>query len=129
MYSNADVANLLGTKVEVARYSVKDGSRRTPDIPDVPYLDLVAVANRTGDKITLFGVNRSLTADIPAAIKLSGFSVHSASGTLLAAENIYVGNDDDRPEAVVPTEFKLAGNGSTFSHTFPKASVTRIELR
>jgi alpha-N-arabinofuranosidase len=129
MYSNADLANLLETKVDVAQYSVKDGARRTPDIADVPYLDLVAVANRTGDKITLFGVNRSLTADIASTIKLSGFSVHSASGTLLAADNIYVGNDDERPEAVAPSEFKVAGSGSTFSHTFPKASVTRIELR
>jgi alpha-N-arabinofuranosidase len=129
MYSNADVANLLATKVEVARYSVREGSPRTPDVADVPYLDLVAVANQAGDKITLFGVNRSLTADIPAAIALSGFTVHSASGTLLAADNIYVGNDDERPEAVVPAEFKLAGTGSTFSHTFPKASVTRIELQ
>jgi alpha-N-arabinofuranosidase len=129
MYSNADVANLLQTKVEVAQYSVKDGSPRSPDIPDVPYLDVVAVANRTGDTITLFGVNRNLTADISSTIKLSGFTVHSASGKLLAAESIYVGNDDDRPEAVVPTEFTLAGAGSTFSHTFPKASVTMIELR
>jgi alpha-N-arabinofuranosidase len=129
MYSNADVANLLDTKVEVARYSVKEGSPRTPDVADVPYLDLVAVANQSGDKITLFGVNRSLTADITSTIKLSGFSVHSASGMLLAADNIYVGNDDERPEAVAPSEIKVAGNGSTFSHTFPKASVTRIELR
>jgi alpha-L-arabinofuranosidase len=90
-------------------------------IADVPYLDLVAVANETGDKITLFG--------IPATIKLSGFSVNSATGMLLADDNIYVGNDDERPEVVVPSEFKVAGNGSAFSHTFPKASVTRIELR
>jgi alpha-L-arabinofuranosidase len=55
--------------------------------------------------------------------------VHSASGTLLAADNIYMGNDDERPEAVLPAEFKLAGSGSTFTHTFPKASITRIELR
>jgi alpha-N-arabinofuranosidase len=129
MYSNADVANLLETKVEGARYSVKEGSPRTPDVPDVPYLDVVAVANRTGDAITLFAVNRSLTADISSTIALSGFSVHSGSGKLLAADDIYVGNDDDRPEAVVPSEFKLAATGSTFSHTFPKASVTMIELR
>jgi alpha-N-arabinofuranosidase len=129
MYSNADVANLLDTKVDVAQYSVQDGARRTPDIPDVPYLDVVAVANRTGDTITLFAVNRSLTTDISSTIALAGFSVHSASGKLLAAGDIYAGNDDGRPEAVVPTEFTLAAAGSTFSHTFPKASVTVIELR
>jgi alpha-L-arabinofuranosidase len=55
--------------------------------------------------------------------------VHSASGKLLAADDIYAGNDDDRPEAVVPTEFNFAATGATFSHTFPKASVTVIELR
>ena len=129
MYSNADVANLLETKVEGARYSIKDGAPRTPDVADVPYLDVVAVANRTGDIITLFAVNRNLTADISSTIALSGFSVHSASGKLLAADDIYVGNDDDHPEAVVPAEFKLAATGTTFSHTFPKASVTMIELR
>ena len=95
----------------------------------MPYLDLVAVANQTGDKITLFGVNRSLSADIASTIKLSGFSVNSATGMLLAADNNYEGNDDERPEVVVHSEFKVAGNGSAFSHTFPEASVTRIELR
>jgi alpha-N-arabinofuranosidase len=129
MYSDADVANLLDTKLEVAQYSVKEGAPRSPDIPDVPYLDVVAVANQTGGKITLFGVNRNLNRDISAAIKLSGFTTHSASGKLLAAASIYVGNDDAQPEAVVPQELKLAVSGSTFSYTFPKASVSVIELR
>jgi alpha-L-arabinofuranosidase len=62
-------------------------------------------------------------------IKLSGFSAHSASGKLLAAGSIYVGNDDAQPEAVVSQELKLAVSGSAFSYTFPKASVTEIELR
>jgi alpha-N-arabinofuranosidase len=129
MYSTADVANLLDTKAKVDQYSIKDGARRNPDVPDVPYLDVVAVSNQAADKITLFTVNRNLTRDIASTITLSGFSVHSASGKQLAAENIYVGNDDDRPEAVVPREIKLAVSGSAFSYTFPKASVTEIELR
>ncbi len=129
MYSNANVATLLDTKVEVAQYSIKDGSPRTPDIPEVPYLDVVAVANQTGDKVTLFGVNRNLTSDISSSIKLAGFSVHAASGKLLAAEDIYAGNDDAQPEAVVPQDFKLPVGGSTFSYTFPKASITEIEVR
>ena len=129
MYSNADVANLLDTKVAVAQYSVKDGQPRSPDIPDVPYLDVVAVADRTGSKVTLFAVNRHLTSDIASTINLSGFTIHSATGKLLTAENIYVGNDDAQPEAVIPHELKLAASGSVFSHTFPKASITMIEFR
>jgi alpha-N-arabinofuranosidase len=129
MYTNADVANLLETKVDVARYDVHDGAPRVPEVADVPYLDVVGMGNQKGDAITIFAVNRSLDRDITAQIKLSGFSAHSATGKLLSAADIYVGNDDANPEAVVPQDFKESASGSTFSHTFPKASVTVMELR
>lgn len=129
MYSNADVANMLETKVDVARYDIRDGASRSPNVPDVPYLDVVGVANKTGDAITIFAVNRSLDHDISGTIRLSGFTLHSATGKVLSAPDIYTGNDDAQPEAVVPKDFKEAASGSEFSHTFPKASVTTIELR
>ena len=129
MYSTADAAKLLDTKVESAHYSVTEGAPRCPEIPDVPYLDVVAVANQAGDQVTIFAVNRDLARDIPATIRLSNFSPHSASGEILTAESIYAGNDDAQPRAVVPKEWKAAAGGSVFSHVFPKASVTRIELR
>jgi alpha-N-arabinofuranosidase len=129
MYSNAEVANLLKTTVDVARYDVRDGSSRSPNVEGVPYLDVVGVGNQAGDVITIFAVNRSLDRDIPANIKLDGFALHSASGKLLSAADIYTGNDDANPEAVVPKEFHEAAGGSAFAHTFPKASVTMIELR
>jgi alpha-N-arabinofuranosidase len=129
MYSNADVANLLETKVDVARYDVRDGSPRVPNVANVPYLDIVAVGNKSGDAITLFAVNRSLDRDIAANIKLSGFALHSANGKILSAQDIYVGNDDANPEAVIPMDFKEAASGLAYSHSFPKASVTVIELR
>jgi len=129
MYSNADVANLLETKVDVAHYDVRDGALRVPRVADVPYLDVVVVSNQNGDAITIFAVNRSLDRPIKANIKLSGFTLHSATGKVLSARDIYVGNDDANPEAVVPKEFQETVSGSLFSHTFPKASVTKIELR
>jgi alpha-N-arabinofuranosidase len=129
MYANADVANLLETNVDVAAYDVKDGSPRAPSVNGVPYLDVVGVGNASGDAITIFAVNRSLDRDISASIMLDGFTVHSASGQLLSAADIYVGNDDANPEAVVPKEFHEPASGSAFLHTFPKASVTMIELR
>ena len=129
LYSNADAASLLSTKVEVQTYDVSQGSPRSPEVRDVPYLDVVATANETGDKITLFAVNRHLTQDIAAAIKLSGFNVRAASGKVLAANSIYDGNDDAQPEAVVPRELALKVGGSEFSHVFPKSSITMIELR
>jgi alpha-N-arabinofuranosidase len=86
MYSNADVANLIESKVDVARYDVHQGSPRDPDITDVPYLDVVAASNKTGDAITIFVVNRSLDNDIPANIKLPGFTMHLRWERRCAAE-------------------------------------------
>jgi alpha-N-arabinofuranosidase len=129
MYSNADVASLLETKVDVARYSIQEGANRVPDIADVPYLDVVGIANQGGDKVTLFAVNRHLTQDIRARVKLAGFSVRAASGKMLSAPDIYTGNDDAQPEAVVPKDLALEIRGSEFAHVFPRASVSMIELR
>jgi alpha-L-arabinofuranosidase len=129
MYSNADVAGLLDTKVDVARYSIKEGATRVPEIADVPYLDVVSAAGQAGDKITLFAVNRHLTQDIRATVKLAGFHVAGASGTVLSAPDIYVGNDDAQPEAVIPKDLALKVSGSEFAHVFPRASVSMIELR
>jgi alpha-L-arabinofuranosidase len=129
MYSTAEAANLLATKTDVARYSVTDGSPRVPNVPDVPYLDVVAASNQAGDRLTLFVVNRHLSADIRAAIRIAGFSVGSASGSVLSAQDIYVGNDDAQPENVIPRNLQLAVSGTEFSHEFPRASVTVLVLR
>ncbi|MGD0909840.1 MAG: alpha-L-arabinofuranosidase C-terminal domain-containing protein [Candidatus Acidiferrales bacterium] len=129
MYSNADVANLLKSKVDVARYDVHQGSPRDPDVTDVPYLDVAAVSGKNGDAITLFVVNRGLDSDITASIKLPGFTLHSAAGQVLSAPDIYMGNDDAQPDAVVPKQITENVSGSAFSHTFPKGSVTVIEVR
>jgi alpha-L-arabinofuranosidase len=48
---------------------------------------------------------------------------------VLSAPDIYVGNDDAQPDAVVPKQITENVSGSAFSHTFPKGSVTVIEVR
>jgi alpha-L-arabinofuranosidase len=92
-------------------------------------LDVVAASDKSGGAITLFVVNRSLDTDIAANIKLPGIALHSASGQLLTAQDIYVGNDDAQPNAVTPKRITESVSGSTFSYTFPKASVTMMELK
>jgi hypothetical protein len=121
--------SLLDTRVEVETYDISQGSPRSPEVRDVPYLDVVATANEAGNKLTLFAVNRHLTQDIAAAIKLSGFNVRNASGQVLAANSIYVGNDDAQPNAAVSRGLALKVAGSGFSHVFPKSSITMIEFR
>lgn len=66
MYSNADASIPIETRTAVETYDIAEGVRRLPSIKDVPYLDVVAALNETGDKLTLFCVNRHLTRDLRA---------------------------------------------------------------
>ncbi len=128
MYSNADATKMVDSQVTVDRYDVDEGVRRIPAIHDVPYLDAVAALNEDGSKLTLFCVNRHLTNDIRASVQLSSFTVSGARAQQLTAASLYAGNDDLRPDAVVPTDLNLQIHGTKFEHVFPSRSTTVIEL-
>ena len=128
MYSTADAARLVDTKVQTGQYDVEQGVRRIPAIHSVPYLDVVSALNDAGTRLTLFCVNRSLAEEIPAAVRLSGFTPASARGQQLTAPDLYAANDDAQPEAVVPAAVNVNVRAGEFRHTFPPRSVTVIEL-
>ena len=128
MYSTADAAKLVDTKVQTGQYDVEQGVRRIPAIHSVPYLDVVSALNDAGTKLTVFCVNRSLAEEIPAAVRLSGFTPASARGQQLTAPDLYAANDDAQPEAVVPAAVNVNVRAEEFRHTFPPRSVTVIEL-
>lgn len=128
MYSNADATRLVDTKVQVDAYDVDEGVRRIPSIHSVPYLDVVSALNEAGDKLTLFCVNRHLSQDISGSVRLTGFTAGSAHGQQLTATSLYAANDEVRPDAIVPVEVNLNAHGGTLAYTFPRTSVTVIEL-
>jgi alpha-N-arabinofuranosidase len=128
MYSTADATRLVETRVKGEEYDVAEGVRRIPDIRSVPYLDVAAALNEAGDKLTLFCVNRGLSGEIRATLRLSGFEVSSARGQELTASNLYSFNDDANPDAVTPKALRLGAVGGEFQHAFPAKSVTVIEL-
>jgi alpha-L-arabinofuranosidase len=127
MYSTAEADRLVETTVKSGSYDVEQGVRRIPAIPGVPYLDVVSTLDRTGGKLTLFCVNRHLTSEIRAAVRIAGFTAGSARGRQLAGD-LYAANDDAAPEAVVPASVEVKLSGGGFSHAFPPRSVTVIEL-
>ncbi len=130
MYSNADAARLLESRTTSDGYDVREGNARIPEIPDVPDLDSVAALNDSGDALTIFTVNRNLQRDIPAKIRLTGFSTGGrARVQTLSGTSIYQVNDELRPESVRPVESSFEANGREMEYLFPRASVTVIELR
>lgn len=127
MYSTADIDAPVETRAKVETYDVAQGNNRIPEIPGVPYLDVVAALNAAGDRLTLFAVNRHLHRDLAAELKLAGFNpAPEARVQTLAGTSIYQTNDEMRPEAVRPIEsvFKVAPE-----YIFPRSSVTVIEFR
>jgi alpha-L-arabinofuranosidase len=130
MYANTDVSTPIETRVRTEKYNVDEGSVRLPKIPDVPYLDVVAALNDSGDILTLFCVNRNLSQDTPAEIRLSGFSPsHRASAQTLSAPSLYMKNEATNAEAVHPVETPVTVERGRISITFRPASVTVITLR
>ena len=128
MYSTADASRLVDARVNGEQYDVDQGVRRIPTIHGVPYLDVTAALNAAGDKLTLFCINRNLSREIRATVRLSGFAAASARGQQLAAQDLYAVNDDAKPGAVVPAAVTVDAKGGEFRHTFPARSITVIEL-
>jgi alpha-L-arabinofuranosidase len=129
MYSNSGVAQLVGTDTQGESYDVHDGITRIPEIPKVPYLDVVAGFNDARDTLTLFCVNRDLTHDLPADISLNGFVPASAKVTTLFSASIYDQNDELHPEAVHPRSEPITIHSPRFQYTFRHESLTVIQLK
>lgn len=129
MYSTAHATRPVKVETQAGSYSVRHGVGRIPDISNVPYLDVVAALNDKSDTLTLFCVNLSIDTDIPADIKVAGFTAAAADVQTLRASSISDGNDEDDPERVVPetTQERIAQSG--LRHVFPHESVTRIVLK
>jgi alpha-L-arabinofuranosidase len=113
----------------VESYDVHEGNRRIPEIPDTPYLDVTAALNERGNKLTLFCVNRNTKGGIEASVNVPGFEVGRASLQELKAETIFAENNEDQPEAVIPVSRTIHATGTSFTHSFPAASITVIELQ
>lgn len=130
MYSSAQLDTPVAVQTDSPVYSVTKGITRLPDIPNVPYLDVAAVLNRSGDRLTLFCVNRHLDRDLPAIISIDGFTPAAAvTVETLFSDSIYDVNDEVRPEAVTPSKQTAEVHGTHMNFTFRHESVTRMELR
>ncbi len=128
-YASTHPHSLLTVASDSPTYSITHGTNRLPEIPDVPYLDVVAAESEDHTKLLLLCVNRHLTRPETATIDLSslGIAPNTAKVTTITAENILVENDEEDPSRVIPVSRTEPIQGA-FRHTFPNGSVTVIEL-
>ena len=130
MYASADASTPVSVESNSGSYSVHNGISRLPEIADVPYLDVVAAKNSTGDTLTLFVVNRHLTQDFETEIELRGFTAaHAAKVETLHSDSLYDENTAADPEHVTPSESSAKVISGHFHYTFPPESVTVLTLK
>jgi alpha-N-arabinofuranosidase len=127
-YSNADATRLVQIVTNGETYNVENGSTRLPNIKEVPYLDVVAALNDSGNRLTLFCVNRELTRDISTRISIHGFRPKAGIAHSVYAGSLYEKNDEIEPEHIHPQDSTLDVHLPEFAHTFRHESVTVIEL-
>ena len=128
LYSNADATQPVEVRSDGETYDVENGSTRLPNIRAVPYVDVVAALNASGDKLTLFCVNRDLTRDLPARIRIGGFRPRHGTAHTLFAGSIYEKNDETDPEHIHPHDSTLEAVSPDLAYNFRHESVTVIEL-
>ena len=130
LYSHRAGDTVVATQTEVRHYDVHNGLDSMPEIPDVPYLDVLGTRNSTNGDLVLFVANRDAKNAIPATVRLQGFSAAArAQVDTLAADSILTENTGDRPDAIKPLASTLAVSGNEIKHVFPKLSVTVLTLK
>jgi alpha-L-arabinofuranosidase len=101
-----------------------------PEIPNVPYLDVLATSNSTNGDLVLFVANRDWKSSTPATLRLQGFSAAAqAQVDTLTADSPQAENTGDKPDAIKPVTSSLAVSGNEIKYVFPKLSVTVITLK
>ncbi len=128
-YSSTHPHQLLDVQSDTPTYSVSHGVQRLPEIPKVPYLDVIATESADGKSFVLFCVNRHLTHAATAEVDLAslGLKAGTAHISTLTGESILVENDEVNPNAVAPI-VRSEPFTSKLTHIFPSRSITVIQI-
>ena len=80
-----------------------------------------------GKRAVLTVVNAHHESAVETEIAVRGARLSPVAATVLTSKDIHAHNDFENPRALEPATEKLSG-GSPFVHSFPPASVTRLEF-
>jgi len=85
-------------------------------------------ASLQGRTLTLTVTNADLKNSRETEIAVRGASIKSVKGINLLAADIHAHNTFADPNRVEPKELKLTTVGNPLVHSFPPASVTRLDI-
>jgi len=90
---------------------------------------LAGSASLRENNLVLTVVNPHAADSRESEIRLRGAAIQTGAARVLAASDMHAHNTFDQPLAVAPRSLPVEVNGSAFTHAFPPASVTRLDLR
>jgi alpha-N-arabinofuranosidase len=129
LYSRYAGDTVIGAETRVPQYDVHLGQSFAPEIPGVPYLDVLGTVDSARGDVTLFVVNRNPHQAQPASIQLTGFTPAShVKVWTLSAHSLLDKNDEEHQDTVRPVESQDKVRGTALHHVFPAGSVTAILL-
>lgn len=130
LYSNLAGDRLVETQTTVREYDVHGGIKRCPEIPNVPYLDVLATRNSQNGDLVLFVVNRDWKNPIPATVRLDDFTPAAAAQVeTLTSDDLLARNDEENPNNVRPVHSTVALSGAGLHYRFPSKSLTVFTFR
>jgi alpha-L-arabinofuranosidase len=129
LYSNYAGDALVGSRTEVGTYDVHEGVRRAPEIPNVPYLDVLATRHSDTGEIALFVVNRDWNNAISTVIRFKDFTPAGAVHVrTLSADAITAQNDEEHPERMRPVLSTLTLSWTELHYAFPAHSLSVLSF-
>jgi alpha-N-arabinofuranosidase len=89
---------------------------------------LAGSASRRDRELVLTVVNPHSTDPRTCAIAIRGGAVRSARATVLTSSDLRAHNSFEQPNALAPREATVTAAAGSLRHTFPAASITRLDL-
>jgi alpha-N-arabinofuranosidase len=129
LYSNFAGDTPVTTHTTVQEYDIRQGVRRIPNIPNVPWLDVLATTDSHRHDLGLFVVNRDWQHAIPATINLRDFNpAEEAVVRRLTADSLLTQNDEIHPNRVRPIKTTVRLSGNSLHYVFPARSLTVLTI-
>jgi len=89
---------------------------------------LAGSASRRGSELTVTVVNPHATDAHSCAISVRGATIREGRATVLNSSDLRAHNSFEQPDALAPREATVNVASGAVRHTFPAASVTRLDL-
>ena len=109
------------------QYDVHKGQVFAPEIPAVPFLDVLATRDSRNGNLTIFVVNRHPTASMPCEIQVDGFGFSSSPAAkiiTLSGTSLHDHNDEEHQNTVRPIESRAKAVNGLIRQILPAGSLS-----